>query len=127
MTGESPMPDPAEDVPADAPTGQGDRRFDHGTLGLGMPGTAWIGAMVELADEMDRTIEGEEVAMAVVADVHFVTTVRAVAIDDVKFPEGEVGILRPEMRHDVDRPVVRVSFVSISKLPRKIREKPSSF
>src|SRR3954464_12800544 len=103
------MPDPAEDVPADAPTGQGDHRLDLGALGRAVPRAARVGTVVELGDEMDGAVEGEEVAMAVVADVHFVTTVRAVATDDVKFPESEVGILRPVMRHDVDLPVVQVS------------------
>jgi len=121
------MPDPTEDVPGDAPTGQGDRRFDLGALGLAVPGTARVGTVVELGDEMDGAVEGEEVAMAMVADVHFVTTVRAVAIEDVEFPESEIGILRPEMRHDVDLPVVRVSSVSILKLPKRIREKTSNF
>src|SRR5947209_1806501 len=117
------MPDPTEDVPTDSPTGQGDHRFELGALGLAVPGTARVGTVVELGDEMGGAIEGEGVAMAVVADVHLVTTVRAVAIDDVRFPESEVGILRPEMRHDVDLPVVRVSSVSILKLPERIREK----
>jgi hypothetical protein len=62
-----------------------------------------------------------------VADIHPAAAVGAVALDDVEFPKSEVRILGPEMRHDVDRPVIRVSFVSISKLLRKIREKPSGF
>jgi hypothetical protein len=65
--------------------------------------------------------------MAMVADVHPVTTVGAVAIESVKLPKSEVGILRPDVRHDVDRHVVRASSVSISILPKRIREKPSSF
>src|SRR5690349_8965160 len=121
------MPDPTEDVPADSPAGQGDHRFELGALGLVMSGAARVGTVVELGDEMDGAIEGEEVAMAVVADVHFMTTVRAVAIDDVKFPESEVGILRPEMRHDVDLPVVRESSMSILKPTERIREKTSGF
>ena len=66
-----------------------------GLLVLEWPGTAWIGTVVELADEMDRTVEGEEMTMAVVADVHPVTTVGAVAIEDVKLPESEVRIGLP--------------------------------
>src|SRR4051794_24445442 len=121
------MPDPAEGIPADAPAGQGDRRFQLWAFGRGVPGTARVGAVVELADEMDGAVEGEEVTMAMVADIHPAATVETVAVDDVKLPEGEVGILRPDVRHGVDRPVVRVSFVSISKPPGKIRQKPSDF
>jgi hypothetical protein len=62
-----------------------------------------------------------------VADVHPVATVRAVAIDDIKLPKSEVSILRPEVRHDVVLPVVEASSVSISMLHMRIREKPSSF
>jgi hypothetical protein len=36
-----------------------------------------------------------------VADIHPMATVGAVTIEDVKLPESEVGILWPEMRHDV--------------------------
>src|SRR3954452_1267872 len=98
------MPDPAEDIPADAPTGQGDRRFDLRAFGRGVPGTARIRAVVELADEMDGTLDGEEVTMAMVADIHPAAALGAVAFDDVEFPKSEVRILGPKMRHDVDRP-----------------------
>ena len=64
------MPDPAEDVPADGPIGQGDGRFDLGALGLGVPGAVGVGAVVELADQFDGPFERVEVAIAVVADVH---------------------------------------------------------
>ena len=55
--------------------------------------------MIKLADQMDGAIEGEEVAMAMVADIQAVAAVGAGPIKDVKFPESEVGILGPEMRH----------------------------
>src|SRR5204863_9807779 len=95
------MAGPTEEAPDDAPAGQGDGRFDLGTLGLGVPRATRIGAVVELADEMDRSVEGEEVTMAMVADIHPAATVGAVAIEDVELPGREVGRLRPEMRHDV--------------------------
>ena len=101
------MPDPTENIPTDAPTGQGDGRFDLGALGFGVPWTAWIGTVVELTNEMDRIVEGEEMTVAMVADIHPVTTVWAVAIQDVEFPESEIGILWPVMRHGVDLRAVR--------------------
>src|SRR3954454_5384857 len=116
------MPDPAEGIPADAPAGQGDRRFQLWAFGRGVPGTARIGAMVELADELDGAVEGEEVTMAMVADIHPAATGGAVALQDLKLPEGEVGILRPGVGHEVDLPVGRVSSASISMPPRRIRE-----
>jgi hypothetical protein len=58
--------------------------------------------MVELADEMDGAVEGEEVAMAMVADLHQVAAVEAVAVEDVEFPVGEFGLLGPVVRHGVD-------------------------
>jgi len=80
--------------------------------------------MVELADEMDGTVEGEEVAMAMVADIHPVATVGAVAIDDVKLPKSEVGLLGPKVRHDVDLPVVRASCVLNSRPPHEGTREP---
>src|SRR5438046_158434 len=96
------MADPAEDVPADAPAGQGDGRLDLGALGPGVPRAARVGAVVELANEVDGAIAGEEVAMAMVADIHRVAADGAFPVEDVKFPGGEVGRLRPMMRHGDD-------------------------
>jgi hypothetical protein len=62
-----------------------------------------------------------------VADIHPAAAVGAVAIEDVKLPKGEVGLLGPEVRHDVDLPVVRPSFMSISMPSERIREEPSNF
>src|SRR5271168_3186386 len=93
------MSDPAEDVPGDAPAGQGDGRLNLGALGPGMPRAAWVGAVVELADEMDGAVEGEEVAMAMVADIHQVTAGGAFPIEDVQLPGGEIGVVGPVVRH----------------------------
>ncbi len=93
------MPDPTEDVPADSPAGQGDHRFDLGALGLVVPGTAGIGTVVELADQLHRPVQGMEAAIAVIADVHHPSTDRTVAVKDVEFPEGEIGVRRPLVSH----------------------------
>jgi hypothetical protein len=96
------MPNPAKDVPADRPMRWGDGRFRFGALGLGVPGTTGIGAMVEFADQFHRAVERVDVAIPVVADVHHMPTEGAVAIEDVKFPRREVGIRRPMVRHRAD-------------------------
>src|SRR4051794_41951604 len=93
------MADPAEDVPADAPAGQCDGRLDLGAHGRGVARAARVGAVVELADEMDGTVQGEEMAMAMVADIHQVAAAGAVAVEDVKLPIGEGRILGPGGRH----------------------------
>ena len=103
---ESPMADPTEDVPGDAPTGQSDGRFDLGALGLGMPRAARVGAVIELGDEMDGAVEGEEVAMSMIADVHQVPADGAVPVDDIEFQESEIRVLGPVMWHGVDFRVV---------------------
>ena len=102
VAGTAAMTDPAEDVPADRPLGQGEGDLEFGALGLGVPGAGGIGAVVELADQLDRAVEGMEAAIAVVADVHHPSTGRTVAVEDVEFPEGEVGILRPVVSHPAD-------------------------
>jgi hypothetical protein len=83
--------------------------------------------VIELADKMDGAVESEEVTMAMVADIRLVTTVGAVTIEDVQLPESEVGILRPDMRHDADLRVVRTASVSILKLGKRIQEEPEGF
>src|SRR4029077_19555558 len=91
-----------EDVPGDAPAGQGDGRFDLGAPGPGVPGAAPVGAVVEFTDQLDWPFQRVEVAVAVVADVHHAPAGGAVPVEDVQFPEGEVRILGPMMRHGVD-------------------------
>ena len=73
-----------------------------GALGLGVPGTGGIGTVVELADQLHRAVEGMEAAIAVIADVHHPPAGRTVAVEDVEFPEGEIGIRRPVVRHGAD-------------------------
>jgi hypothetical protein len=55
--------------------------------------------VVELADQLHRAVEGMEVAVAVVADIHHSSTGRTRAVEDVEFPESEIGIRRPVVRH----------------------------
>src|SRR5262249_33912652 len=98
VSGTASMADPAEDVPADRPVRWGDGDLQLGTAGLGVSGAAGIGAVVELADQLHRAVEGMEVAVAVVADVHHPPTGRTRAVEDVEFPEGEIGIRRPAVR-----------------------------
>ncbi len=55
---------------------------------------------------MDGAVKGEEVTMAMVADMHHASAGGAAAIEDVKLPEGEVGIVRPMVRHGAELRVV---------------------
>src|SRR3954451_4630945 len=102
VAGTASMPDPAEDVPADGHLGQGDGDLEFGTLGLGVPGTGGIGAVVELADQLHRPIQGVDAAVAMVADVHHPPTGGTVAVEDVEFPEGEIGIRGPSVSHPAE-------------------------
>jgi hypothetical protein len=105
------MADPAEDVPSEDPVGHGDGGFGLGADGLVMPRAAGIGTMVELADQMSGAIEAEDVMMAMVADVHGATAGRARTIEDIEFPEGEVGLFGPVIGHDL-RPLVTIRDVA---------------
>ena len=93
------MSDPAEDIPADGPVRGCDGGFEFGALGPGVPGAVRIGAMVELAEQFDGPVQGMNPAVSVIADVHHPATAGASAIEDVEFPEREVGILRPVVGH----------------------------
>jgi hypothetical protein len=83
--------------------------------------------VIELADQMNGTVESEEVAMAMVADLHRVATVGTATIDDVKLPESEVRLLRPDMGQGADLRVVRTPSVSMLKLGKRIQKEPEGF
>ena len=85
MTREPSMSNPAKDVPADRPMRWSNARFDFGTRGLDVSGTARVGTMVELADQFHRTFECVNVARPVIANIHSTSADRAVAINNVEF------------------------------------------
>src|SRR4028118_1383973 len=95
MPREPPMADPTEDVPADGPLRQSDRDFEFGALGLGVTGTGGVGAVVELTDQLHRTVQGMDAAVPVVADVHPPPADRAVPAEDIQAPEAAGGTPRP--------------------------------
>ena len=102
VAGTASMSDPAEDVPTDRHLGQSEGDFEFGALGLGVSRTGRIGTVVELADQLHRTVQGMEAAIAVIADVHHPSTGRTVAVKDVEFPEGEIRVRRPSVSHPAD-------------------------
>ena len=55
---------------------------------------------------MDGAVESEEVAMAMIADVHHAPADGPVPVDDVEFQESEIRVLGPVMGHGVDLRVV---------------------
>ena len=93
------MTDPAEDIPADGPLGQSEGDLKLGTCGLGVSGAVGIGAVVEPAEQLDRPLEGMKPPRPVVTDVHHPAAGRALAIQDVEFHQGEVGLLGPVVGH----------------------------
>ena len=93
------MSNPAEDVPADRHLGQSNGDFEFGTLGLGVSWTARIGTVVELADQLHRSVQGMEAAIPMIADVHHPSADRTVAVKDVEFPQGEIRVGRPSVSH----------------------------
>src|SRR3954449_2945065 len=96
------MPDPAEDVPADGPARRGDGDLEFGALGLDVAGTGGVGAVIEPAEQLHRAAEGMEATVAVVTDVHHPPAGRAIAVDDVEFPRGEIRIRGPFVGHRAD-------------------------
>src|SRR5215212_12039416 len=70
VAGTAAMPDPAEDIPADGPLGQGDGDFGLGALGLGVSGAVGVRAVVEPAEQLDWPLEGMKPPIAVVTNVH---------------------------------------------------------
>ena len=56
VIGETPVADPAKDIPADEPMRHRDGRFGQRTERRGTTGTAGVGTMCQLADELRRTL-----------------------------------------------------------------------
>jgi hypothetical protein len=96
------MSDPAEDVPTDRHLGQSEGDFEFGALGLGVSRTGRIGTVVELADQLHRTVQGMEAAMPVIADVHLPPTDRTVPVKNIEFPQSEICVQRPSVSHPAD-------------------------
>jgi hypothetical protein len=55
-------------------------------------------------DQLHRTVQGVEATIPVIADVHHASTGRTVAVEDVEFPEREIGIRRPMVSHPAELP-----------------------
>jgi hypothetical protein len=102
------MTDPTEDIPPNRPLGEGNGGFELRAFGLGVTGAAGIGAVVELADQLDRTVQGVDAAVPMVTDIHDAPTDRAITVEDIEFPESEIRLLGPGVRHPANlRAVVR--------------------
>src|SRR6266536_2128630 len=111
------MANPTEDIPADGPLGQSEGDFGLRTLGLGVAGAVRIRAVIEPASQLDRPQEGMKPPRPVVTDVHHPSAGRALPIEDVELPEGEVGILGPDVGHRADLPAALGS-IAWSDQPR---------
>ena len=96
------MTDPTEDIPPDRPLGQSDRDLEFGALCLGVAGAGGIGAVIEFADEFHRPLKGVNPTVPVVADIHQPPADRTIAVEDVEFPQSEIGILGPSVGHPAD-------------------------
>src|SRR4051812_2704219 len=73
--------------------------LEFGALGPGVSRTGRIGAVVELADQLHRAVQSMEAAVAMIADVHHPPASWTAPIQDVEFPQGEIGVRRPSVRH----------------------------
>ena len=93
------MSDPAEHVPADRHLGQGEGDFEFGALGPGVSRAGRIGTVIELADQLHRAVQGMETAVAMIAEVHHPPASGTASVQDVEFPQGEIGVRRPLVRH----------------------------
>src|SRR6476620_3583699 len=93
------MSDPAEDIPGDRHLEQRQGDFEFGAPGPGVTWTGGIGTVVELADQLHRTVQRVEPAIPVIADVHPPSTDRTVPVQGVEFPEGEIRVRRPSVSH----------------------------
>ncbi len=52
-----------------------------------------------LTDQLHRSIQGMEVAIPMIADVHHASTDRTVTVKDVEFQQSEIRVRRPSVSH----------------------------
>ncbi len=108
VTCKATMADPTKHVPSDRPLGQRDGDFKFRAFRPGVTRAAWVGAVVELADQLDRTIKHMDSAVPMVTHIHHASAERALTVEDIKFPESEIRILGPGIRHPAHlHPVTR--------------------
>ena len=58
--------------------------------------------MVKLADQLQRAFQRMKATVAMVTDVHHPPAGRTITIEDVEFPESEIGIPGPLVGHPAD-------------------------
>ena len=80
--------------------------------------------MVEFADQLHRPFERMNAAIPMIADVHHPPTDRTSAVEDVEFPQSEIGIHGPLVRHPADLHVL-VRSVDCESVARGYAKKPS--
>jgi hypothetical protein len=80
--------------------------------------------MIELADQLHRAVQCMEAAIVVIADVHHTTAGGTGPVDDVEFPEGEISIRGPIVRHPADLHVL-VRSIDGESVARGYAKKPS--
>jgi hypothetical protein len=105
----SSMTDPAEDVPADGPMRESDHAFLFRTLGFGMSRTVAIGAVIELANQLDWPVERIKTSLAMVTDMHHVAAEGTITLDDIELPGSELNVLGPGESHGAALRAVRES------------------
>jgi hypothetical protein len=100
------MSDPAENIPPDCHLGQGDGDLKLRALGLQAAWTGGVRAVIEPAEQFNRSIKGMKAAISMVTDVHHAPTAGAITLDNVEFPRGEIRLLGPQVRHPANLHVV---------------------
>ena len=96
-----------------------------GLFVVGVAGAVTIGAMVEFADQLHRPFQCMNAAVAMVADVHHPSTGRTSTVEDVEFPQSEIGIRGPLVGHPADLHVL-VRSIGCESATRGYAKKPSA-
>src|ERR1700722_17931639 len=93
------MADPTEDIPTDRHLAWPNRDFELRALRLGVASAGRIRAVVQLADQLHRSLKCMKATVTMVANVHHPPAPRTITIKDINFPRGEIRILWPRVRH----------------------------
>src|SRR5947209_15265367 len=92
--------EPAEDIPANKPVGQGNLGFRQGAEGVVVSSTARIRAVRQFTAQLQRALQREDAMEAMIANVETTLTERTGLLFDSKRDLDELRAIRPNVAHD---------------------------
>src|SRR5215471_13798995 len=112
MTGQAAMTKPAQHIPTYTPAGHADRQFGFRAEGLPPTVAGGVRTAHQTIDHLCRPLQGPQMMIAMVANVHVAVTNRTPAVLDIQSNPFEGCPSGPTIRHG--RSILVLQFVDVS-------------